>query len=123
MRGLLLGAILGLLTACGVSEHKDLKAPPEEKVSIPEGTELTFTSVYKTIINGKCANCHDGFGEAQSFDTREDILSKPGRIIPGNAKDSKLYQLVVAGLMPRKAPKLSPPEIELIRQWIEAGAL
>jgi hypothetical protein len=44
------------------------------------------------------------------------------RVLPGDAANSYLYQKVAAGLMPRTGGPLTPADIDLIRQWINAGA-
>jgi hypothetical protein len=40
-----------------------------------------------------------------------------------NADQSKLAQMVLNGKMPKRGPKLTPPEIQLIVDWINQGAL
>jgi hypothetical protein len=44
-------------------------------------------------------------------------------VVPGKPDDSRLYQLVRAGKMPRDGKgKLTAPEVELLRRWIGGGA-
>jgi hypothetical protein len=43
-------------------------------------------------------------------------------LTPGNADNSNLIQLVVKGKMPKRGPKLTPDQIELLKAWINAGA-
>lgn len=130
--GKLVAAVLLLsLTACGVAEHKTFESPGGEKsqspsgptaVPIPAGSELNFASIKKFIIDAnKCANCHDDI-DAASLDTMADMRAKPKRINPGNPDKSSLYIVLVKGIMPKNAPKLPDDQIELVRQWIQAGA-
>ena len=44
-------------------------------------------------------------------------------IVPGDANDSLLIQKVTAGKMPKRGPKLTPAQIQIITDWINAGAL
>jgi hypothetical protein len=44
------------------------------------------------------------------------------RVLPGDASNSYLYQKVASGAMPRSGGPLTPADIDLIRQWINAGA-
>jgi hypothetical protein len=41
-------------------------------------------------------------------------------IVPGNSADSELFQIQSAG---GHFANLTPEELEIIKQWIEAGAL
>lgn len=132
--GKLVAAILFLsLSACGVSEHKTFETPEGSKsqaptnplptpLPIPEGAELNFASIKKFIIDAnKCGNCHDSFG-APSLDTFAEVMSKPKRVTPGDPDKSGFYVVLVKGFMPKNAPKLPDDQIELVRQWIAAGA-
>lgn len=110
-------------------------APPS---SIP--LTPTFTSIRTGIIAPKCAGCHTpnagnnntpsgGFNQS----THQTITSSNGLgttrvIMPGNAAGSRYVQRItstdVAFRMPRNAPApLTPQEIQVITDWINAGAL
>ena len=43
-------------------------------------------------------------------------------IIPGDAGDSLMVQKLVKGTMPKRGPKLTPVQIQIITDWINAGA-
>jgi hypothetical protein len=45
------------------------------------------------------------------------------RVLPGDADNSYLVQQVESGTMPRDNGPLSDADIDLLRRWIEAGAL
>ena len=100
----------------------------------------TFTSIRTNIIAPKCAGCHTpnagnnntplgGFNQS----THQTITSSNGLgttrvIMPGNAAGSRYVQRItstdVAFRMPRNAPApLTPQEIQVITDWINAGAL
>ena len=44
-------------------------------------------------------------------------------IVPGDANDSLLIEKVVEGDMPKRGPKLTPLQIQTLKDWINAGAL
>ena len=44
-------------------------------------------------------------------------------ITPGNAEDSFLVQQLLDGEMPKRGPKLTLEQIQIIINWVNAGAL
>lgn len=44
-------------------------------------------------------------------------------ITPGNADDSFLVQQVLDGEMPKRGPKLTTEQIQIIIDWVNAGAI
>ena len=44
-------------------------------------------------------------------------------ILPGDANGSLLAELISNKKMPKKGPKLTPPQTQLIIDWINQGAL
>ena len=45
------------------------------------------------------------------------------RLVPGSPDSSELVTVLQSGSMPEKRPRMSPADINLIRAWIQAGAL
>lgn len=89
--------------------------------------EISFANDVRPILESRCGSCH--MGEFTSADlhmnTYGDLMrgSESGPvIIPGNAKDSLLVEKISKGIMPKRGPKLTPAQIELITDWIDAGA-
>jgi len=80
------------------------------------------------------AGCHSGsrpagsqnLEKANAYASIVNVASseqpKLKRVLPGDAANSYLFQKVAAGLMPRTGGKLTAADIDLIRQWINAGA-
>lgn len=61
-----------------------------------------------------------------NMDTYKDLMegSHNGPIIvAGNANDSLLVEKISSGEMPKRGPKLTPAQVQVISEWIEAGAL
>ena len=43
-------------------------------------------------------------------------------IVAGNANKSLLVKKISTGAMPKRGPQLTPAQIQIIRDWINAGA-
>jgi cyanophycinase-like exopeptidase len=43
-------------------------------------------------------------------------------IVAGNAKESLLARKILKGEMPKRGPKLTPAQVQIIIDWINAGA-
>ncbi len=88
-----------------------------------------FNEKVAPVLAESCYDCH-GDRRKGGFDlsTREALLiggDEGPAIVPGNAKESLLYQLITHErdpVMPRRADKLSDEAIAAIAEWIDAGA-
>jgi pilus assembly protein FimV len=91
------------------------------------GTSPTFTEIYKNILVVYCSggSCHDpGSQGGVSFSTQSSAFAAvSSRVTPGNGAGSSFYNTVNSGAMPRGQAKLSATNLELIKAWIDAGAL
>ena len=134
--------IVGLLTACGTQATNTPAAAPTESVapateaptSAPatepaaQGATVSFATDILPIIESRCINCHGGdrTEKGLSLKTFADLMagSENGAVIvAGDAAHSKLVELVVTQKMPKRGPKLTPPQIEAITNWVNQGAL
>ena len=93
-----------------------------------QGSTVSFTNDILPILNSRCANCHGGnrTEEGLILLTYADILKGSDNgpvILAGNADGSFLVEQVVSQEMPKRGPKLTPPQIQLIIDWINQGAL
>ncbi len=80
------------------------------------------------ILIENCVVCHGESSPQAELDvrTREALLAggKSGpALVPGTPVESLLLQKTASGAMPMGDKKLAPDEVELIRRWIETGAL
>ncbi|MBF0583559.1 MAG: hypothetical protein HQL80_04900 [Magnetococcales bacterium] len=98
-----------------------------------ESTLASFKSDVQPILQYRCLECHraDGPGVAYSGLNLEDYegLMKGTRfgpvVVPGNAMVSNLNVLVEgrAGIrMPHNRKRLTPCEIQVLRNWVNQGA-
>lgn len=89
---------------------------------------VSFANDVLPILQSRCANCHGGERTQKGLNvtTFENLMagSENGSVIaPGNADASKLAELIVSQKMPKRGPQLTPPQIQIILDWINQGAL
>ena len=135
--------VFGLLSACGSQSTKTTSASPSPTVAAaaqaptnaPAATQLpvissgvSFTNDILPIFNNSCINCHGGNRTEKGLilKTYADLMkgSQNGSVVTaGDADHSKLAQLVISQKMPKRGAKLTAPQIQLIVDWINQGAL
>ena len=94
-----------------------------------------YTTKVKPVLDANCARCHAGTFHrgGLNMDTRESLLkgghSGPA-IVPGDPSASLLVKLIRhegpkedPKDMPPNKPKLADSDIEVISDWIKAGAV
>ena len=115
-----------------------LEPAPTEPVAEPEPTEevveeapvaagVSYAEDVFPILNSRCINCHGGErirGDLVMLSYEELIAGgESGQvIIPGDAANSLLVQLVTEKEMPKRGPKLTPAQIQTITDWVNQGA-
>ena len=123
---LLLIAISALvLAACGGSTTP--AAPNSNSAQLPKGANVSFTKDVMPLLQSRCFNCHGGQQTSKGLNlTSYDSLmagSQNGPVLTaGDAANSLIVQLVTAGKMPKRGPQLTPSEVQLLADWINAGA-
>ena len=88
---------------------------------------VSFANDVLPILESRCVNCHGGERTERGLSLRsyEDVMagSENGAVIaPGDAANSLLVELVTNQQMPRRGPKLTPPQVQTITDWVAAGA-
>jgi hypothetical protein len=88
---------------------------------------VSYANDVQPILESRCGKCHMGefVSEGLHMDTYESLMEGSDNgpvIIPGDADDSPLVQKLVEGKMPKRGPKLTPVQIQTIKDWINAGA-
>lgn len=94
----------------------------------PAGATVSFSNDVLPILESRCVNCHGGdkTEEGLSLNSYADAMagSEDGAVIlAGDADHSKLAELIISQKMPKRGPKLTPPQTQLIIDWINQGAL
>jgi uncharacterized membrane protein len=89
---------------------------------------VSFANDVTPILKSRCTNCHGG----QKLEEELDLTSyaglmagsKNGPVVnPGDAANSPLGEALIEREMPKRGPKLSPEQAQLIIDWINQGAL
>lgn len=93
-----------------------------------EGATVSFANDILPIIESRCIGCHGGdrTEEGLVLKTHADIMAGSDNgpvIVPGDAANSLLVELVATQKMPKRGPKLTPPQVQLITDWVNQGAL
>jgi len=93
---------------------------------------VDFDRSVRPILSDNCFTCHGPDSTKRMatlhFDTKEGAFSKPGVIVPGDSAASKMYQRISNPNQAMRMPplstghKLTPVQIETIKQWIDSGA-
>jgi uncharacterized membrane protein len=88
---------------------------------------VSFNDDILPILENSCMNCHgqQRIEEGLSLRTYSDMMagSQNGAVVvPGNAANSLLAQLVSNQKMPKRGPKLTSSQVQLIIDWINQGA-
>lgn len=101
------------------------EAPPTDAAEAETG--VSFKNDVMPIFERRCIKCHGGrkTEEGLVLKTYQDLLdgSDNGPVIePGNVEKSYLIELIVNGKMPKKEPHLLNKEIQIITEWVKAGA-
>jgi len=101
-------------------------APATEPAA--HASTVSFSNDVFPILQSRCINCHGGnrTEEGLSLKTYAEIMkgSQNGLVISaGDANNSLLAELISDQKMPKRGPKLTPPQIQLIIDWINQGAL
>jgi mono/diheme cytochrome c family protein len=102
------------------------EAATEPAAAAPAGT-VSFATDVMPIIDSRCVNCHGGerIEEGLVMTDYSSLLagSENGPVIvPGDPANSKLVELVASQKMPKRGPKLTPPQVQIIADWVAAGA-
>lgn len=108
-------------------------AAPTEPAAATEapavaGATVSFATDILPIFESRCINCHGGQRTQEGLDlkTHASLMtgSNNGAVVtPGDAAHSLLVELVVTQKMPKRGPKLTPPQVQLITEWVNQGAL
>ncbi|MCB0350710.1 MAG: DUF1592 domain-containing protein, partial [Bdellovibrionales bacterium] len=106
------------------SETSGSTSPNPVPPIVDMGSKLSFNSDFgkeaKSILVRNCAGCHgvptDGVGGVSDI-LNANSLVQTGLVVPGEPENSRLYQSILKGRMPKTGP-MSEVEIEKIYYWI-----
>lgn len=117
------------LSSCNQDILTDRGRRPVDGVG-PNGTNdktvatVDYQEVNKLVLLDNCLKCHGADSAQSDLSTYAAVLKV---VVPGNAAASPLFQSLqgagFGGTMPRRAGPLAQEQIELIRNWINGGAI
>ena len=93
-----------------------------------DGATVSFATDILPLIESRCIGCHGGDRTEEGLDlkTHASIMAGSSNgpvIVPGDAANSLLVEMVATQKMPKRGPKLTPPQVQLITDWVNQGAL
>lgn len=103
-------------------------APKPEMPATPDGPSelISFRSQVAPILLAKCGRCHVQQSRGQFSLASFAILMKgpPAGVVvfPGDPIGSRLIETIETGDMPRGGDKVSPAQLNLLKQWVTQGA-
>jgi uncharacterized membrane protein len=88
---------------------------------------VSFAKDVEPIFQSRCVNCHGGQQTQRGLDLTQYSSVMTGSVngavvVPGNPDSSTLIQMVVQGKMPKRGPQLLPGQIQILTDWVKAGA-
>jgi len=137
MKRYAMGCLALVLAGCAAPVEEGAETRPEGEAVLSAAalaeakTAVTFVKHVKPILEARCLYCHNGKEMPGKFDlsTRATAMAAGAsgpRIVPGNAEGSLLIAFISTGnhgkSMPAVGTRVSPEEIEVLRQWINVGA-
>jgi len=144
---------VGLLAACVSQPVEAPASPPTNEIVIPPQaatsasttlvatiqettvptttapiTGVSFSHDVLPILQSRCVNCHGGdrVEKGLTLKTYTDLMagSQNGPVVTaGDSLNSLLVGLIANQKMPKRGPKLTPPQVQLITDWVNQGAL
>ena len=140
--------MIGFLSACGGQMIDTPASTPTEEIvpatqtstNTPQPTDtvtpvpptetptsVSFTNDILPILQDHCINCHGGqkIEEGLIMRSRAELMAGSNNgpvILPGDAANSLLVEMIASQKMPKKGPKLTQAQIQLIVDWINQGA-
>jgi mono/diheme cytochrome c family protein len=125
------GLRIGLLAALAARGIAGPEEPRGGDPALDRAREI-FRQQVRPMLQGKCLSCH-GDGEELEGDldlrSREAVLrgGKSGpAMVPGRALASLIYQSLrridEKRMPPKERERVTPDEIDALKNWIEAGA-
>ena len=93
-----------------------------------QGATVSFANDVLPIIQSRCINCHGGDRTEEGLTLNDHASLMAGSdngpvVTPGDAVNSLLVELLATQKMPKRGPKLTPPQVQVITDWVNQGAL
>jgi len=124
------GVLLSLLVFVGIYLLAGCGGQASTPVALPAHTPsatVSFSKDVMPIFQDNCVNCHGGEKTSKGLDLKTFASLMAGSqngavIVPGDSSNSKLIVSVQSGKMPKRGPALKAEQIQLMMDWVNAGA-
>ena len=101
-----------------------------ESASYAQEVSIDYTTQVKPLLAEKCYSCHGRLKQESGLriDTRS-LMVDAEVIVPGRAAESELFRRIVSKDDDQRMPPpsegsaLKPKEVDVLRQWIDQGAI
>jgi hypothetical protein len=116
-------------TESAIETQLPTETPTEEQASEDTSAgEVSYSADVLPILESRCIQCHGGDKtEGELLMLTYDQLMAGGEdgvvVVPGDADNSLMAQLLIEQKMPKRGPKLTPAQTQIIVDWINQGAL
>lgn len=98
-----------------------------DQSNIPVPTNVSFQNEIQPLMNQNCIGCHGGntAPDLRSGNSYTALTANNAFVIPSDAANSILYKALIGQGAPLMPPNggLSQTKINLVKQWINEGAL
>lgn len=102
------------------AKGQDVAPPPPLPRS--KTSEISFTREIAPLLVSKCGGCHVNNQRGQFGMPNDKALMDSGQVVASDPVESRLIQVIDTGEMPKGGGKVSEGELQLLRNWIAAGA-
>ena len=116
-----------LVSASAFSILQGNSTDHESRLDATPSADISYSKDVYPILESRCSKCHMGEFTSKNLnmETYESLMagSQNGPVIvAGSARESLLAQKILTGKMPKRGPKLTPEQVQIIIDWINAGA-
>lgn len=106
-----------LLTSAGAKLPKLVELPGATPISA-----VSFTKDVAPILVSKCGNCHVSRQQGNYSLATFNAINVGGSVIGGQPATSRLVEVIESGEMPQGGGMVSKQELDVLKNWIAAGA-
>ena len=102
-------------------------APGAANPASPAQGSVSFSKDLTPIFQNSCVSCHGGDRTSVGLDLKAYASLMAGSqngavIVASDAANSLLVQKIQSGSMPKRGTKLTPGQLQLFVDWVNAGA-
>ena len=115
-----------LLAACGAPGNATAPAAANT-TPISPNTPVSFAKDVTPILQNYCLKCHGGEQTQKGLSVASYAALMAGSqngpvVVPGDPSTSKLITLIQQGKMPKRGPKPTANELQILINWVTQGA-